>query len=275
MPVKRFAKDYVRVELGKIGSTLGRRITVFLLGGCCMTFRDLKDATKDVDMVLTSPEDIVDVVDALKSLEYSEIKELPEEYEHLGSSAVLRNKNGFQLDLFLGQVCGGLEISEMMMGRAEFLRSYGNLVVYLMAPEDIFFFKSITEREADLLDMRTLVEAGLNWDIIKEECRLQAKRGIWEAFLLERLMDLKERYGIVAPIMGELRKIAGDELAKNLITGIIKDGNDTFDKIAGVVKKRFKYSGPWTRRELKKLEDAEVIQVEKKRRKYRYRLRQP
>ncbi|MDP6155916.1 MAG: hypothetical protein QF682_07245 [Candidatus Thermoplasmatota archaeon] len=43
-----------------------------------------------------------------------------------------------------------------------------------MSPEDLFLFKSITERELDLDDMRILVESGVNWDVIFHECQKQS-----------------------------------------------------------------------------------------------------
>lgn len=270
--IKKFDKEYVISELKKLGLNLKGKVRIFLLGGCSMIFRNLKEATKDMDILFTSPDDLKEVINVLKSLGYFDVIELPAEYEQLGASAVLRNMDGFQVDLFYKQVCRGLEITDRMERRAEFFKSFGNLDVYLIAPEDVFLFKSITEREADLLDMRVLAERGINWNTIKEECLLQEKRKIWESFLVERLKELKEKYGIEAPITKELWKIAGDEMVKRVFVDIIENGNDTVGKIANVVKERFKYSESWTRKELKKLVDMGIIKVEKKGRRYRYYL---
>ena len=260
MPEIKFKREYITGELKKIGSTLRQRVKVLLIGGCIMIFRDLKDVTKDVDMVLTSPNDLKAVVEALKSLEYSEIKELPREYQKLGASAVLRNPDGFQIDVFHRQVCEGLEITERMEGRAHFLKTFGNLDVYLMSAEDVFIFKSITEREADLVDMRALAEVGVDWGVVKEECMFQKKRSIWEAFLVDRLEELKSRFGIEVPITKELRKVAEDEMIKRILMDIIKDGNDTVDKIAKVVKEKSRYSESWTRRQLNGLVKNNMIE---------------
>jgi hypothetical protein len=141
-----------------------------------------------------------------------------------------------------------------------------------MAPEDVFLFKSITEREADILDMRSLAERGLNWDVIKEECTLQEKRKIWEYFLVYRLEELKSRFGIEAPIIKELWKIGGDELVKRVFTEIIKDGNDSFDKIHEVVKKRYKYSRSWTRKELRRLVEKGILKAKREKKNLKYSL---
>jgi len=188
----------------------------------------------------------------------------------LGASAVLRNAKGFQFDLFHRQVCRGLEITKRMEERAELYRTFGKLDAFLMAPEDVFLFKGITEREADILDMRSLAERGLNWDAIKKECTLQEKRRIWEYFLVYRLEELKSRFGIEAPIIKELWKIGGDELVKRVFTEIIKNENDSFDKIHEVIKKKHKYSKSWTRKELKRLVEKGVFETKREKRKSRY-----
>ena len=257
-------------ELERIGDNLKKRVKIFLIGGCSMVLRDYKLATKDIDVVFTNPSDIKEFTDALKELGFKEVVELPKEYAALGASAVLRNAKGFQFDLFHSLVCRGLEITERMKDRAEFYGSFGNLDVYMMTAEDIFLFKSITEREADILDMRTLAERGLDWDIIKNECILQEKRRIWEYFLVDRLEELKSRFGIDAPIIRELWRRGDDELIRRVFTEILKDGNETFDDIHGVIKDKYKYSESWTRRELKRLVERGVLRVNKDKRKFRY-----
>lgn len=268
--IKKFEKAYIMKELEKTGSALKRKIKIFLIGGCAMSFRELKTATKDIDIVFVSPEGLKDFASALRSLGYREAVKLPDEYKNIGASAILRNNDGFQCDLFYKQVCRGLEITERMEGRSQYFKTFRNLHVHLVSPEDIFLFKSMTEREGDLEDMRILATAGLDWNKIKEECLLQERRKIWEAFLVDRLEELEKRFHIKAPITGELKKLAGDEIIKFIFTEIIKKGNDTTDKISKVVKEKYKYSESWTRRELKKLADAGVIKIKREGRVNKY-----
>jgi len=152
-----FNESQLISELEKIGNNLKRRVKIFLIGGCSMVLRGYKLATKDIDVVFTSPSNLGDFADVLKGLGFQEIVKLPKEHV-LGASAVLRDAEGFQFDLFHRQVCKGLEITKRMEERAELYRTLGKMDVHLMAPEDVFLFKSITEREADILDMRTLAE---------------------------------------------------------------------------------------------------------------------
>jgi len=269
---EKFGKDYVEKEFWKIGLALKTKIKIFLLGGCAMVFRDLKPATKDVDIVFTSPTELKEFVDALKSLNYYEVVKLPKEYEKMGASAVLRNIDEFQCDLFYKQVCRGLRISDRMINRAEHLKTFGNLEVYMMSLEDIFLFKGMTERNADLDDMRVLAEIGLDWNVIKEECISQEKRKIWEAFLATKLTELKAKFGVEVPIIKELWKRAEDELVSRVFQEIVRSGKHTFDEIHEVIKKKYRYSESWTRRELKRLVDKGILKVRKERGKLKYSL---
>jgi hypothetical protein len=113
-----FNESQLTSELEKIGNNLKRRIKMFLIGGCSVVLRGYKLATKDIDVVFTSPSDLKDFVDVLKGLRFQETVKLPKEYEVLGASAVLRDAKGFQFDLFHRQVCRGLEITKRMEERA-------------------------------------------------------------------------------------------------------------------------------------------------------------
>lgn len=268
--IEMFNESELVSELERIGNKLKKKVKIFLIGGCSMVLRGYKLATKDIDVVFTDPSDIKEFKDVLKELGFKEVIELPIEYEALGASAVLRDVKGFQFDLFHRLVCRGLEITNRMEKRAEFYRSFGNLDVYMMASEDIFLFKSITEREADIMDMRTLAERGLDWEVIKEECISQEKRRIWEYFLVYRLEELKSRFGIEAPIIRELWRRGDDELVKKTFTDIVEAGNETFVEIHGVIKEKTRYSESWTRRRLKELVETGVLKVNKDKRKFRY-----
>jgi len=267
---EKFGKEYVEKEFLKIGLALKTKIRVFLLGGCAMVFRGLKAATKDVDIVFTSPDALKEFVNVLKSLNYYEVVELPKEYGKMGASAVLRNADEFQCDLFYKEVCKGLDISDGIIKRAEHLKTFGNLDVYMMSPEDVFLFKSVTERNADLDDMRILAGVGLDWNVIKEECISQEKMKIWEAFLAKKLAELKAKFDIEAPILRELWKRAGDQLVSKVFQEIVESGKHTLDEIHDEIRKKYKYSESWTRRELKRLVEKGILKTRKEKRKLEY-----
>ncbi len=265
-----FNRTELEGKLRDIGSSLKQRVKAYLLGGCAMVLRGQKSATKDVDIVLKSPQSLKHLVASLKSLGFHDVVRLPEDYQQPGASGVMRDDEGFQLDLFYKRVCKGLEMTVRMENRAELFGTFGNLDVYLMAPEDIFLFKGVTEREADLDDMRILAEARIDWDIVKEECLLQEKRRVWEDFLASKLLQLRERYGIESPIIKDLMKAADFQLVKIVFTEIMRGDNHTFAEIANAVKKKYGYSRSWTWRKLKELVEKGAIKRERMGRAYSY-----
>ena len=55
---ERFDNTYIQSELERIGMQLETPLTVYLIGGDAMAFRDLKETTKDIDLVVTSGDDL-------------------------------------------------------------------------------------------------------------------------------------------------------------------------------------------------------------------------
>ena len=47
-----FGREYIENEFRRIGVGLSEPLTVFLIGGGAMSLRDLKGATKDIDLVV-------------------------------------------------------------------------------------------------------------------------------------------------------------------------------------------------------------------------------
>lgn len=96
---------------------------------------------------------------------------------------------------------------------ARFDGSGSKLELRLIAPEDIFVFKSITERKGDIPDVDMLWASGLDWDAILDEMKWQCAHSdqAWaESFLdtLERLHSEGRRI----PIRKEVDALADMEL---------------------------------------------------------------
>lgn len=269
---KMFTEKELIKELSSIGRILKKKLQVYVIGGCSLIFRGCKLSTKDIDVVVLSPDNLKIFINTLKSTGYNEIIKMPEEYKKLGASAILRNNHGMQFDVFYKWVCKGLEVTDRMIKRAKFLRKFGNLEIYLVALEDIFLFKGMTERPGDLSDMAVIAGTGIDWDVVKEECILQEKRKIWEVFLVDRLLELKKVHGIHAPILKELKIGAENEMIKDMFLSIVKDGK-AFKEIVDYVKKNLKYSESWTRKELEKLVKEDIIKKEKDGRACKYSVR--
>lgn len=106
----------------------------------------------------------------------------------------------------------------------------GKLHIYLMSREDITLFKSITERELDLKDIRTLIETGINWDIVEEECINQKDSGMWANLLLDKLSDLYERYGITIRL-SRVKEHADSQVLRKAFTDFMGEGKMKFRDI--------------------------------------------
>lgn len=207
---RSFDRDYLKQEFYKLDSTVKKGIMLYLIGGGAMAFYSLKVATKDIDIILTNQEDLNSLQAALGSMGYKEPNPIviTRPYNEMQTSAILENKDGFRWDLFLTKVCGKLTLSAEMQKRANPLHQSNKLKVLIVSKEDLFLFKAITTRDADLDDTRILAQSGLNWQTITQECKSQSEQtGVcWEDALTQNLQELKTKYSIEAPIEKALKK---------------------------------------------------------------------
>jgi hypothetical protein len=274
MARRKFDLKYIESELKDIGKIISKSVEVVLIGGANMMYRGLKAATKDVDIVVMNPNDLKMFSKGLDKLGYFEIKRLSKEYMNLGASVIMRNKDGFQYDIFHKQVCNALVLTPRIIKRAEKLGQFNNLSVLLMSPEDVFLFKGMTERAADLEDMRILVEQGLDWKIILDECQEQEGNRIWEAFLHVKLEELQERFGIRAPISGKLRQISEQRLLGNIITSFLNEGR-TYKEFSDHIKKKLPCSDSWVRKQISAMLKEGLIQRKRSGRTFIYYRKNP
>ena len=116
--------------------------------------------------------------------------------------------DGFRIDLFVGIVVNKLRLTPPMKQRSTPLGRYGNLQVNSASNEDVVLFKSVTGRPGDTADMAAIIrQTPFNWNVMLSECTIQSKTRPWHGPMLEALRDLKERFGIDAPIMRKLETI--------------------------------------------------------------------
>jgi len=265
-----FDKEYIRKEFDKIASKISTPLTLFMIGGGGLSFYGLKEATKDIDVVVQNQKELKTLIKALKNSNYRPvgIAEISITYRKIGAQKILENEDGFRWDIFVQQVCRALTVSHQMKSRATPLYKKGFLEVLLASKEDIFLFKGITEREADLDDMRLLAESGLNWKVIEQECHAQsaASGRLWENALYERLVDLREKHNIESPIEKTLKTILEEKLVEITLIEAIKQGNDTIKTISQAIKEPEHF----VRKSLKKLLQKGRIKVNKSSRPYKF-----
>ena len=274
---RSFNKNYLQQEFDRLDAKT-KPITLYLIGGGAMAFYGLKDATKDIDIILTNLDQLSSLQNALSTLGYKKPAQalITKTYCKMQTNAIMENTDGFRWDLFINKVCNALILSEGITQRAKPLYKGSNLTVLITSKEDIFLFKGITEREADLDDMRILAETGLDWKLINKECQTQsAAAGVpWEMALSQNLQDLSERYHIDSPIAKELRKVAEEKLEKLSRETLLKEiasGNNTVKGIA----EKIRHPPSFVRAELKRLEKEKLIRVDKDHKPHEFYVNQP
>lgn len=248
-------------------------ITLFLIGGGAMAFYGLKDATKDIDIILATAEELTNLRAALHAIGYNEPKSnlITTPYHKMRTNAILENADGFRWDIFVNTVCSALSLSKQMKQRTTQLYKNNHLTVLILSKEDIFIFKGITEREADLDDMRMLAESTLTWSIINQECQNQsaASGRIWEDALYQKLRDLKIKHNIESPIEKLLRDRAEKKLVAITLINEIKKGNNTIKSIAQEIKEPQNF----VRKELYRLVNEDIIKVDKTQKPHKFQLK--
>jgi hypothetical protein len=256
---RMFGEADLTKALSDSGNKLNRNVSAYLIGGCAMTFMGRKVATKDIDVVFGSADDAKEFTNALGQIGFVAVKTLTEPYATMGTFAIMEDSRGMRFDIYDRQVCRALELSAGMKSRARLYRTLGNLQVRLMAPEDIFLFKGITEREADLDDMRTLAEIGLDWKAIESECLSQKRSGRWAYLLGTKLIELRRKFDIASPIMRTLIDHADMDLLVYAFGKVIGNREILFKEIARVINEKYRYKDSWTRKQLALLEARGLV----------------
>lgn len=191
----------------EINKVMNRKVTAFIIGGAVMLYQGLKPATKDIDIVVKTKEEFTELQKALIKLQFT--SKIPgAEYKHMNLNQVFQRED-FRIDIFQKEVCGKFSLSLEMMQRAKTVIDLNHIKVVLSSNEDVFLFKTMTEREGDLEDCVSLAQTGIEWDIIFSELKSQikeSKQNIWITWVGERF-DLLEERGLTIPIMTEINKL--------------------------------------------------------------------
>ncbi|MFT4932128.1 MAG: hypothetical protein ACI91T_002016 [Natronomonas sp.] len=198
-----FGREYMEDEFRRIADCLSDPLTVSLIGGGAMALRDLKDATKDIDLVVPDSEGYGRLWDVLMELGYAEIQSLGPDYRALGTTSCVENNDGCRLDLFNRQVANELVLTDGMRERSEPFRTPDPLTLRLVSNEDVFLLKLVAGRDDDLEDANVLVQTGLDFDVVAAELDAQIDRLGDDRFVTyanETLYDLEDEYGVTTPI---------------------------------------------------------------------------
>lgn len=224
---KLFDRQYLKKEFEKLNKVLAEPVNLYLIGGGSMSFQNYKAATKDIDVVIRTDDELNTIKTALKSIGYT-VPTIRGPYKQMEANAILENSDEFRWDIFVNVICNGLQLSDGMMKRSNKLFDLENVSVKMVAPEDIFIFKSITTRERDREDMYTLFTKGLDFNVIKDEIIWQSKNKLtdfaWVAYIFDGLENFFDHYSISHPIMGELHDLAYEDMLTTMVVDKLKKG---------------------------------------------------
>jgi DNA-binding transcriptional ArsR family regulator len=237
-----------------------------------MMFYGYKPSTKDIDIIFLDNENLKQFVKAATIAGIQTIHEHHEEYRDLGTTTIMVAESGIQLDLFNKTVFNALTVKETIVKRAIHYNDIEKLHIYLLSPEDIVLFKGITEREADFEDIRILLESGINWTIVEEECLSQKDSGMLANRLLDKVSDLETRYTIKVKI-DKIKEHADKYVLRESFKLFLKDSEMSFKELYEIIKEKTGYSETWTRNRLKELEKDGFITSSKKGRRRLYKLK--
>ena len=206
----RFDRSSIRSELERIGQQLPDPLIVFLIGGGAMAFRDLKTTTNDIDLIVTSGDDLEQLQAVLLELGYETVREPDEGYEALGAQRIVENDDGCRIDVFHQQVIDKLVLSEGIRQRSDRYMDPGKLVVELVSPEDIFLFKAVAGRVDDIEDMFSLLQTDLDFAVIESELAAQIdllEQELFVTYVNEALADLTEQHNVMTALHDPVAEI--------------------------------------------------------------------
>src|SRR3989344_4786573 len=208
--------DFKDVEklFAELDRSLHKKSSIYVIGGAALLKRVLKDATKDIDLVVAARDEFLEIQNALINMGF--ITKIPgKEYSHMNLSQIFQRKDS-RIDLFEKEVCGRFSLSKGMMKRAEKVIGLSNVTVFLCSSEDILLFKTMTERPGDIEDCISIAaRQNPDWEIILEELLSQikqSKQDVWITWAGERLDLLTER-GVDIPIMDKVDKLREEFIA--------------------------------------------------------------
>lgn len=250
---EQFGRDYIESELQRIADHLETEVEAYLVGGGAMSLHgNLKDTTKDIDLVVVNEDSLERLMGVLDAMGYDEVTDLGDEYDQLGARHCVRNEDGCQFDVFYRQIADKLFFSDGMQARSEQFLTDEYFSISIVSFEDIFLFKTVAERPDDIGDMAILVQTDLDFDVIEDEIENQIELLGSERFItvisesLERLDQDKNMQTPLDDVVREYyqRYMNGYELRVALDTETPKSISDLateLDVSEAEIERRFEY----------------------------------
>ncbi|WP_317176018.1 nucleotidyltransferase [Halomontanus rarus] len=233
-----FESTAIRQQFSELAGLIDEEVTVYLIGGGALTLENLKNATKDIDLIVRDQSELHQLWQVLRSAGYEPQEDLSEAYDELGAAFVLE-KDRRRFDVFHEQVAGVIFLSEQMVSRSRHLFDEDRLSVKMVSLDDIFLFKAVANREDDVDDMIRIAQGGIDEDVILHEIETQLGLIGRDEFIgaMKHKLDRLEERGYVFDIHEGVKALydqSQDGIAvRNVLTSLLEfEYND--DLYAGV-----------------------------------------
>lgn len=203
-----FESTAIRRQFSELANLINDDLTVYLIGGGALTLEELKNATKDIDLIVRRESELKQLWSVLTSAGYEPQEDLAEEYDELEAAFILE-KDRCRFDVFHEQVAGVIYLGDSMISRSRHLFEEDGLSVRMVSLDDIFLFKAVANREDDVEDMVRIAQGGIDDDVIVEEIMTQLDLLGSDDFIgaMKKKLERLEDQGFVFDIHREVNEL--------------------------------------------------------------------
>ena len=201
-----------------IARSIGKDLTCYAFGGTAMMFYGYKDQTKDIDLLFEKEEERKEFVKAVEKLGFEKsdpIKVYIPEKLRDKNKPIMFKRGDSRLDLFAKTIFKTIlskAMAENIYAVHEF-REKKTLTLKVLGKEHLVFLKSITERQNDFDDIRTIIskDKSFNWQALVDETIWQHMHGdSWALLDTEKtLTELKKYFFIEEKYFKQLYAAVG------------------------------------------------------------------
>ena len=203
-----FGSSAIRRQFSELAGLLDEELTVFLIGGGALTLDGLKNATKDIDLIVREQAELQRLRYVLSTAGYEPPENLAAEYDELDAAFILEN-GARRFDVFHEQVAGVIHLSDPMIARSTHRFEEDELSVRTVSIHDIFLFKAVANRADDVDDMIEIAQAGIDDDVIMAEIETQLDFLGRDEFItaMKHKLDRLDEQGYAFTIHDEIRSL--------------------------------------------------------------------
>lgn len=142
-----FARDDLLQLLRAVDGELDARMTLVLVGGTALTFLDLKDSTRDIDLLIPSERDRRRLCRSFSALGFRELSPIRWETDR-----------GYTIDLFAGNYVFVVGLLDDFLELSPRVGSFRHIALHALDPYDLVITKLARSDPRDLDDIRTMFE---------------------------------------------------------------------------------------------------------------------